>query len=328
MADLTLRHKRILGNELLDADDDVFSDMIVPREITPDIATFAAELSLLPPQQVLLIQDDDATYGWPADGVRARIERDGGDIRFGWRLRAWPDMMLMAVFHAVWIDPQGVPIDITPDVTEGDTSLFVPASPDLDPSELPTPRYRITHVRPDTSAAIAARIAGLKTGQRAYEERRAAKAGQTLEEWFNDKYHPDKTASLLPPFIKACEQFDAKLPTLPDFITEPLIEQYLPETPEVPSVDLDNAVTIAESSDESSEASPTTDSPSEPHSIPPADACAQDEVPSADRDDDENFDLEEQKAHSQLWTVMDKIGEWSRMRRLLRTSITSLGPDT
>jgi len=325
MAELTLRHKRILGHDLLDADDDVFSEMVVPSEITPDIAAFAAELSPLPPQHVLLIADDDATYGWPADGVRARIARDGGDIRFGWRLRAWPNMMLVAIFHAVWIDPQGAPIDITPDVTEGDTSLFVPAPPDLDPSQPPVPRYRITHVRPDASAAIAARIARLKTGQRAYEERRAAKAGQTLEEWFNDKYHPDTMAILLPPFIKACELFDAKLPTLPELITEPMVERYLPETPEVPNEGLDDPVTMIDSADASPEANPTADTPSEPDSVAAADTGTQDEPAADGPGGDDNF--VEEEAESQLWTAMDKIEEWTRTRMQLRTGITVLGPD-
>ncbi|HUN44684.1 MAG TPA: hypothetical protein VMU81_30720 [Acetobacteraceae bacterium] len=325
MPELTLRDKRILGDELLSADDDVFANMVVPSEITPEVAAFAAELSPLPPQHVPLIQDDLAAYGWPADGVRARIERDGGDIRFGWRLREWPDKMLMAVFHAIWIDPQGPPIDMTPDTTEGDTSLFVPASPEFDPSQPPMPRYRITHLRPDMSAEIGARIARLKTGQRAYEERRAAKAGKTLEEWFNDKYNPDAMASVLPPFIKACEEFDAKLPTLPEFVSTetPAIEQYLPETSEVSSADPDGSAATADSPGAPSEANSTIDSPSEPGPEPATDAGSPDEVEAADDDFDEGYDPEEDKAQRRLWTAMDKIEEWADARRFFHAIITT-----
>ena len=52
---------------------DSFADDIVPPEVTGDIATFAADLSPLPPVHIPLRKDDHAVYGWPADGVREKI---------------------------------------------------------------------------------------------------------------------------------------------------------------------------------------------------------------------------------------------------------------
>jgi uncharacterized protein len=51
MAGLTLRHKHILREELLAADDDVFAHMVVSAEITPEITAFAGDdLGPLPSQ--------------------------------------------------------------------------------------------------------------------------------------------------------------------------------------------------------------------------------------------------------------------------------------
>ena len=90
------------------------------------VAAFVAELSPLPPVSVPLRDDSYGLYGWPADGVRDKIGADGGSIRFGWRLREWPNVLLTAEFHAVWVDPDGTLVDITPAVTGDAPSLFVP----------------------------------------------------------------------------------------------------------------------------------------------------------------------------------------------------------
>jgi hypothetical protein len=68
----------------------------------------------------------------------------------------------------------------------------------------------------DFSAAVADKIAGLKPTQRAYEERRAQKAGKTLEQWFLGKLQTDLLPDRISAFIAACEAFDAVLPILPD----------------------------------------------------------------------------------------------------------------
>jgi hypothetical protein len=78
------------------------------------------------------------------------------------------------------------------------------------------------YATPDKSTAVAERIALMKSGQRAYKERRAQKAGTTLEEWIRDKYFHDPLPGQIAAFIEACEAFDARLPTLPALIENQL----------------------------------------------------------------------------------------------------------
>jgi len=296
MFELTHRHKARLGEALLHADDDAFPDAIVPPDITPDIAAFAAELSPLPPQHIPRIEDDNATYGWPADNVRARIERDGGDLRLGWRLRECPGVLLMATCHAVWSDPQGALLDITTDVTEGDTSLFLPMPPDApaaEPAQTPTPRYYITHRRPDTSADIAARIARMTPGQRAYEEKRASKAGKTLEQSLDDKHHPDKLQNLIAPFIKACQTFDQNLSTVPDLVAAEIARMEQPRA--TPAIEQEAADIGA-------------------GTVPPAGITGDDA-------DGNNPDSKPDSAYDQVWVATDKIRQWSKPRRFFRNAI-------
>jgi len=221
MTELTLRHKRTLGETRHVVDTHSFFEDIVPSAVTEVIEALAAELGPLPPVHVTLRKDDHAIYGWPEDGIAEKIRADGGSIRFGWRMREWPGVLLTAEPHAVWVDPEGTLIDVTPDVKDGDTSLFVPVAsyPEpFGPDRRPPTRYRVLHSTPDRSAAVAERIALMKPGQRAYEERRAQKASMTLDEWIRDKYYHDPLPGQIAAFIEACGAFDARLPTLPGLI--------------------------------------------------------------------------------------------------------------
>ncbi len=241
MTELSIPQKQRLGKALHTADIEALFDERVPAEVTDAIASFAAELSPLPPMRIPLRKDDRAIYGWPADGVREKIRADGGNIRFGWRLREWPLIMLTAEFHAVWVDPDGNLVDITPDIAGEETSLFVadPAYPDQqDGDPHPPTRYRVLHQRRDRSRDIAERIARMKPAQRAYEERRAQKVSQALEDWLSDKLYPDPVPQSIALFIDACKSFDAVLATLPSLIEptpiEPEVRQRLlrPATPD------------------------------------------------------------------------------------------------
>ena len=218
MTELSYQHKQTLGETRHVVDENTFFDDIVPAEVTDVIRAFAAEFSPLPPLHVPLRKDAQAIYGWPADGVGEKIRTHGGSIRFGWRMREWPRVLLTAEAHAVWVDPDGALIDITPDVADGDISLFVPTSEPFGFGKRPPTRYHVLYSAPDQSQAIAERIARMTSGQRAYEDRRAQKAGQTLDAWIRDKYYHDPLPGLIAAFIAACDAFDAGLPTLPSLI--------------------------------------------------------------------------------------------------------------
>ena len=214
MPELTIPHKQSLGDLLLELDDAVFGGQIVPSADSPHVQALLTGIGAGAPVRVEKRDDHLGTYGWAADGVRARMDVDGGFIRFGWRLRAWPDMLLTAERHAVWEEPDGTLVDITPAVTEEPASLFAPD----DTEHASGARYRVLHVSPDRSREIAERVGSLKAGQRTYEERRAAKAGKSLHDWIGVKSFADPLVEAIPAFIAACEAFNAKLARLPDLI--------------------------------------------------------------------------------------------------------------
>ena len=214
MPELTILHKRTLGDLLLELDDAVFGGQIVPSADSPHVQALLTEIGAGAPVRIEQRDDHLGLYGWPADGVRARIEADGGATRFGWRLREWPDMLLTAEYHAVWEEPNGTLVDIGPSIVEDTVTLFAPD--DTEPP--PGARYRVLHVSPDRSQDIADRVAALKPGQRTYEARRAAKAGQSLHDWIGVKSFTDTMPEAIPAFIVACDAFTAKLARLPDLI--------------------------------------------------------------------------------------------------------------
>ena len=216
MPDLAIHHKRDLADVLLELDDDIFTGQVVPDADAPHVRALLAEIGAGQPVRIELRDDHLGLYGWPVDGVQARIDIDGGAIRYGWRLREWPDMLLTAVAHAVWEEPDGTLVDITPASTPGSLSLFAPdpAATDL----LGIARYRVLHVSPDRSREIAERVGSLKGGQRAYEERRAAKAGLSLHDWIGVKDFTDLLPEAIPAFTAACDAFIAKMSRLPDLI--------------------------------------------------------------------------------------------------------------
>lgn len=237
MTGFTLEAKRRLGAKLHEVDESDFPGNVVPSITSPEVQIFTGGLSLEPPVTVPRRSDDHAIYNWPADGIREKIAADGGSIRFGWRLQEWPNILLRAEFHAVWVNPTGTMVDITPAVPTGDSSVFVP-----DPSypeeftsdERPPSRYHPLYAPPDRTSEVAERIAALKPSQRAYEERRASKAGKTLEEWMLRKFAPDPLLARIGAHIRVYQAFEAKLATLPAVIAEyesVVADDAVPEAP-------------------------------------------------------------------------------------------------
>ena len=221
MPELTLPQKHSLAAERHLADMEAWDEQIVPDPDSPAVQALLAELGAGPAEPVELREDEAGIYGWALDGVQAKTDLEGGTIRAGWRLRMWENVLLVAEFHAVWADPDGVHIDITPALTEQPHSLFAPvpdAAEELDWDHLPATQYRVLHVPVDLTPLIAPRIAALKPSQRAYEERRAAKAGKSLEDWIAGKFEPDPVPDAIAAFVAACEAFDARLPALTELI--------------------------------------------------------------------------------------------------------------
>jgi hypothetical protein len=291
--------------------------------VTDVIRTFAAEFSPLPPVHVPLRKHPQAAYGWPADGVAEKIRIRGGSIGYGWRLREWPGVLLTAEPHAVWVDPDWTLIDVTRDVADGDMSLFVPAPQPSATGQRPPTQCHVLYAAPDRSEAAAERIAGMTTGQRAYEDRRAQKAGQPLEAWIRDKYFNDPLPGLIAAFIEACDTFDAQLPTLPGLIqaaTEAAEEQP-PPSPDAQEPADEAAAPTDDPSGAAAETPPVQSGPTVGiEKEPQHDGAADNQfgVANDEADDDRAFD---DFKEDETWLAVDNLDDWSRKRDTCRKAI-------
>ncbi|MDE1468482.1 hypothetical protein [Aurantiacibacter sp. D1-12] len=166
-----------------------------PPAITDKIVDFAAKLGGPTPAYVPVVDDPFGLYGWCSDGVIEKVRHDGGSIVFGWTIWEWPNVMLTAEFHAVWRDLGGKLQDITPKPAEQSRILFQhdPSYPE-DFNFDNRPRNRRTPLYPtvDAHAQVTLRKSNVSVAQLNYEERRAAKAGLSLDDWLLSKVKPDE----------------------------------------------------------------------------------------------------------------------------------------
>jgi hypothetical protein len=68
-------------------------------------------------------------YSGPDDchgNAAKKVQRDGGQIRFGWVVWEVPDWEIRLEFHSVWQSPQGHLVDVSPPVHGGRVVLFLP----------------------------------------------------------------------------------------------------------------------------------------------------------------------------------------------------------
>jgi len=60
------------------------------------------------------------------ENVRIKIQRDGGNIQYGWQIWEWFNVYIEAEFHAVWLSPSNQYVDITPKAAHVTKILFLP----------------------------------------------------------------------------------------------------------------------------------------------------------------------------------------------------------
>jgi hypothetical protein len=86
-----------------------------PNKITEEIFKLCKELdNTEEPIFVKVNLEQDAKRAECTKNVHNKIRRDGGRIQFGWAIWELSNIMIEAIYHALWISPQGEPIDITP----------------------------------------------------------------------------------------------------------------------------------------------------------------------------------------------------------------------
>lgn len=188
-----------------------------PDEITDEVCRFAATLSDAEPVFVPVVGDQYGLYAWCSDGVQEKIKADGGSIVFGWTIWEWPGAMLTAEFHSVWRDDAGALIDITPKPGGQTRIIFVPDlsyPQDFDFDDRPRNRRVSLRAKRDRSGELAVIKGGLTAGQLRYEEKRAAKAGVSLDEWLKGKLLPDALAVAIDELIDACATFEKHFDSL------------------------------------------------------------------------------------------------------------------
>src|SRR5436305_35403 len=83
------------------------------------------------PCRVSVRPERDALKNECFPNVRQKTARYGGRIQHGWAIAERPGLFIEAQFHAVWIDPTGELVDVTPTQNGETETLFLP-----DPEEV------------------------------------------------------------------------------------------------------------------------------------------------------------------------------------------------
>lgn len=182
-----------------------------PPVITPAIIAFADSLGTEKAQFISVIPNPYGLYGWCSDGVREKVKHDGGRCIFGWSIWEWPNVLLTAEFHSVWEDSNGDRFDITPK-PRNESQIFFAADPsyaqDFDFDLRPRNRRARIYLGTHLGDVAAAAKKGFTDGQRKYEEKRAQKAGMSLNDWLIAKVALDPLAKLIDDIIDACDEFE------------------------------------------------------------------------------------------------------------------------
>jgi hypothetical protein len=217
---LSFAEMRWLSAELFERHSAQTIPETTPSAITPTVLAFAASsLDGLPLIEVPVVPDRQyGLYCWCFDGVREKVKHDGGGVRLGWVIWEWPNAFLNAEFHAVWVDPAGHLVDITPKPVGEKRILFAPdpAYPHVsDLTHRPRNRRARIYVSASDPSEIARRIAGMNPAQLAYQRRRAGKADMTLEQWLASKMPEDPWKSAIDESIEACAAFERRMDEFP-----------------------------------------------------------------------------------------------------------------
>jgi len=97
-----------------------------PKAVTPAILALCEDMGLVGKPQYLDVSPVDnarALYCFPV--VAQLVERAGGETCYGWRFWEVPWAYVEAEFHAVWRNPAGDLVDVTPTQTGVHRILFI-----------------------------------------------------------------------------------------------------------------------------------------------------------------------------------------------------------
>jgi len=182
-----------------------------PIAISPDIIAFCESLKADAPVYVQVQSDPDGMFGFCNVGVLEKTKADGGTIRYGWCIWEYPGVWLIAEFHAVWVNPTGALIDITPK-PDGETCIVFAGDPtyppDFDFKKRPINRRWRIYQPPDRAELARAKIATFTEAQLKYEVERATQKGVTLEQWIEARIPIDPLSDHIEAFFRDADERD------------------------------------------------------------------------------------------------------------------------
>lgn len=85
--------------------------------------------SICASQKPVYVKHSPESYAQVNDcfpAVDRKIRECGGKVHYGWQLWEWPDVLLEAEFHAVWLSPENELVDVTPKPFKLERILFLP----------------------------------------------------------------------------------------------------------------------------------------------------------------------------------------------------------
>lgn len=101
--------------------------MYPPKKIEEHVSTFCTGLNSNNQPVFLNVVPDKGALGLDCFvNVKKRIDKNGGDIVYGWSIWEWPGVMIESEFHAIWKKPNSELIDITPNSFNFNQILFLP----------------------------------------------------------------------------------------------------------------------------------------------------------------------------------------------------------
>ncbi len=98
----------------------------LPKDISPALRSFCAGIAPGRPVWVKSMPDADAIPSFCFDNVAQRVLKTGGKSAFGYAIWHLPNAYFEAEHHAVWEDPEGQLLDVSPQYKDYAEILFLP----------------------------------------------------------------------------------------------------------------------------------------------------------------------------------------------------------
>lgn len=95
---------------------------IITRQVTEGIKKLVAQAE---PEFIEVRRHADTVPNQCALNVKKLVDREGGEIEFGWLIAVWPKVLVEFIAHAIYSSPCGERYCITPDQDGCQRKLFV-----------------------------------------------------------------------------------------------------------------------------------------------------------------------------------------------------------